>query len=66
MKISLRIKDFDTWAAFELNWAAFELNDDISNDFNFDYQNRILYFGGSFRREKAKVLARRMKLEKIK
>lgn len=59
MKISLRIKDFDTW-------AAFELNDDISNDFNFDYQNRILYFGGSFRREKAKVLARRMKLEKIK
>lgn len=59
MKISLRIKDFGTW-------AAFELNNDISNDFNFDYQNSILYFGGAFRRENAKVLARRMKLEKIK
>lgn len=59
MKISLRIKDFGTW-------AAFELNDDISNDFNFDYQNSVLYFGGSFGSDNAKVLARRMKLEKIK
>jgi hypothetical protein len=59
MKISLRLKNFETWAAFILN--SYE-----DCDFNFDYQSSILYFGGEYGREKAKVLARRMKLEKIK
>lgn len=58
MKMILKVKDHDHYSGFVIN-----INDNFHVGWNIEYEQNILFFGGS--RKTAKKIARRLKIGRV-
>lgn len=58
MKMILKVKDHGYYAGFKIN-----INGNAHVGWNIEYQQNILYFGGS--RKAANTIARRLKIGRV-
>jgi len=58
MKMILKVKDRGYYAGFDIN-----INDNFRVGWNIEYEQNILYFGGS--RKAASKIARRLKIGRV-